>query len=128
LEAEVSQITRSRFGSGIRVKTTMDTTFGEDARQEVSMDKTRKTTKRRPRRSFTPEFKAEAVRLCRIGDLSVAQVAKDLDLTETALREWVQRADVDAGKGPAGALTSDERAELGRLRRENRQLQMEPDT
>ena len=78
-----------------------------------------------PRRSFTPEFKAEAVRLCRIGDRSVAQVAKDLDLTETALREWVQRADIDAGKGPAGALTSDESAELARLRRENRQLQME---
>ena len=76
------------------------------------MDKTRKTSKRRPRRSFTPEFKAEAVRLCRIGDRSVAQVAKDLDLTETALREWVQRADVDAGKGPAGALTSDERTEV----------------
>lgn len=55
------------------------------------MDKTRKTSKRRPRRSFTPEFKAEAVRLCRIGDRSVAQVAKDLDLTETSLREWVQR-------------------------------------
>ena len=51
------------------------------------MDKTRKTSKRRSRRSFTPEFKAEAVRLCRIGDRSVAQVAKDLDLTETALRE-----------------------------------------
>ena len=66
------------------------------------MDKTRKTSKRRPRRSFTPEFKAEAVRLCRIGDRSVAQVAKDLDLTETALREWVQRADVDAGKGLNG--------------------------
>jgi len=105
----------------------VDTKFGEDARQEVSMDKTRKTSKRRPRRSFTPEFKAEAVRLCRIGDRSVAQVAKDLDLTETALREWVQRADIDAGKGPAGALTSDERAELARLRRENRQLQMERD-
>ena len=88
------------------------------------MDKTRKTSKRRPRRSFTPEFRAEAVRLCRIGDRSVAQVAKDLDLTETALREWVQRADVDAGKGPAGALTSDERAELARLRRENRRRQM----
>lgn len=89
------------------------------------MDKPAKTSKRRPRRTFTPEFKAEAVRLCRAGDRSIAQVAHDLDLTETALREWVQRADVDAGKGPAGALTSDERAELTRLRRENKQLQME---
>ena len=48
---------------------------------------------RRKRRSFTPEFKAEAVRLCRAGDRSMTEVAKDLDLTETALREWVKRAD-----------------------------------
>jgi transposase len=90
------------------------------------MDKPGKTVrKKRPRRTFTPAFKAEAVRLCRVGDRNIAQVAKDLDLTETALREWVHRADVDAGKGPAGALTSDERAELARLRREIKQLQIE---
>jgi transposase len=54
------------------------------------MEKPAKTyKKKRPRRTFTPEFKAEAVRLCRVGDRSIAQVAKDLDLTETALREWV---------------------------------------
>lgn len=91
------------------------------------MDKPRKTVRKRPRRTFTPEFKAEAVRLCRIGDRSIRQVAEDLDLTETALREWVHRADIDAGKGPAGALTTEERSELARLRRENRQLQMERD-
>jgi transposase-like protein len=92
------------------------------------MDKPGKTVrKKRRRRTFTPAFKAEAVRLCRVGDRNIAQVAKDLDLTETALREWVNRADVDAGKGPAGALTSDERAELARLRREIKQLQMERD-
>ena len=92
------------------------------------MDKPGKTVKRkRPRRTFTPEFKAEAVRLCRVGPRNIAQVAKDLDLTVTALRRWVRRADTDAGKGPAGALTSDERAELARLRREIRQLQMERD-
>ena len=67
---------------------------------------------RRKRRTFTPEFKAEAVRLCRVGDRSVAEVAKDLDLTETALREWVKRADVDAGQGPPEALTTVERDEL----------------
>jgi transposase len=89
------------------------------------MDKPAKTVRKRPRRTFTPEFKAEAVRLCRVGDRSIAQVAKDLDLTETALREWVQRAGIDAGNGPAGALTSDERAELARLRREVKQRQME---
>ena len=88
------------------------------------MDK-RKKKQRRARRSFTAEFKAEAVRLCRVGDRTVTQVAVDLDLTETALREWVKRVDIDAGDGPPGALTTDERAELTRLRRENKRLQME---
>ncbi len=82
---------------------------------------------RRKRRSFTPEFRAEAVRLVREGSKSLPQVAKDLDLTESALRNQVNQADVDEGKGPAGALTSAEREELVRLRKENRQLQMERD-
>ena len=80
---------------------------------------------RRKRRAFTAEFKAEAVRLTRVGERSVAQVAKDLDLTETALREWVKRAEADAGKGPAGALTTAEREELVRLRRDVKRLEME---
>lgn len=54
------------------------------------------TRKKRKRRSFTPEFKAEVVGLCRAGDRSVGQVAKDLDLTETAVREWARRAEIDA--------------------------------
>ena len=81
--------------------------------------------KERKRRSFTTEFKREAVRLCEVGDRNIGQVAKDLDLGETALREWVKRAAVDAGKGPVGALTTEEREELTRLRRENKRLQME---
>jgi transposase-like protein len=79
----------------------------------------------RKRRTFTTEFKAEAVRLCKVGDRTIKQVAKDLDLTETALREWVKRADIDVGKGPPGALTTSEREELTRLRRENKRLEME---
>ncbi len=82
---------------------------------------------KRKRRAFTPEFKADAVRLVKAGDRGVAQVAKDLDLTETALREWVKRAEVDAGKGPAEALTTAEREELQRLRRDNKRLVMECD-
>jgi transposase-like protein len=82
---------------------------------------------KRKRRAFDAEFKAEAVRLCKVGDRSIGQVAKDLGLTETALREWVRRADIDAGQGPAGALTTAEREELARLRRENMRLQMERD-
>jgi transposase len=62
----------------------------------------RAVSRKRPRRTFTPEFKAEAVRLCRVGDSSIAQVAKDLGLTETTLREGVHRACVDAGNGPTG--------------------------
>jgi transposase len=77
--------------------------------------------KPRPRRSFTPEFKAEIVELCRRGDRSVGQVAKDFDLTETAVRQWVTQAELDAGTRTDG-LTTDERAELARLRRENRRL------
>jgi len=89
------------------------------------MDKKQK--QRRKRRAFTPEFKAEAVRLCRVGDRSITQVAADLDLTETALREWVKRADIDAGNGPPEALTTAEREEMARLRREVKKLTMERD-
>jgi len=76
---------------------------------------------RRPRRAFTPEFKAEIVEVCRRGDRSLRQVAKDFDLTETAVRDWVRQADVDAGVRHDGP-TSDERDELVALRRENRRL------
>lgn len=44
------------------------------------------------KRSFTPEFKAEIVELCRRGDRSVGKIAKDFDLTETAVRDWVKQA------------------------------------
>jgi transposase len=76
--------------------------------------------KARPRRSFTPEFKAEIVERCQAGDRTVAQVARDFDPTETAVRKWVNQAEIDAGRREG--LTTDEREELARLRRENRQL------
>jgi transposase len=76
----------------------------------------------RRRRSFTPEFKAEIVELCQRGDRSVGQVAKDFDLTETAVREWVKQAGRDAGTRQDGGLTSAERKEMAELRRENRRL------
>jgi transposase len=78
--------------------------------------------KPRPRRSFTPEFKAEIVELCQRGDRSVGQVARDFDLTETAVREWVRQAGRDAGTRVDGGLTSTERQELIELRRECRRL------
>ncbi|MGW0424636.1 transposase [Streptomyces sp. NPDC003015] len=76
--------------------------------------------KPRPRRSFTPEFKVEIVELCRRGDRSVSLIAKDFDLTETAVRLWVSQAETDAGE--RDGLTSSEREELAALRRENRRL------
>src|SRR4051812_24061807 len=82
---------------------------------------------KRKRRAFTPEFKADAVRLVKAGDRGVGQVAKELDLTETALRDWVKRDEVDAGKGSQAALTTAEREELLRLRRENKRLSTERD-
>ncbi|MFE4721919.1 transposase, partial [Streptomyces sp. NPDC056728] len=65
------------------------------------------------RGSFTPEFKAEIVELCRRGDTRSA-LAKDFDLTETAVRLWVSQAEADAGK--KDGLTSSEREELAALR------------
>jgi len=82
---------------------------------------------KRKRRSFTPEFKADAVKLVQASGRSVPDVARELDLTETALREWVKRASIDAGKGPPGALTTAEREELVALRRETKRLRMERD-
>jgi transposase len=80
--------------------------------------------KRRPRRRFDDDFKAQAVRLVLDEGKSVGSVARDLDLTETALREWVHRARADRTKGKTGFTTA-EREELARLRRENRILQEE---
>ena len=82
---------------------------------------------KRKRRAFTKEFKAQAVRIVRESGKAVGTVARELDLTETALRSWVRQAEVDAGRGAPGALTTEEREELGRLRRENRTLRMERD-
>ncbi len=81
--------------------------------------------KPRARRSFTPEFKADIVERCRRGDRTVAQVARDFDLTETAVREWVRQAEVDAGEREG--LSTEERNELSQLRRENRRLREDVD-
>lgn len=75
---------------------------------------------RRPRRSFTPEFKADIVERCRRGDRTVGQVARDFDLTETAVREWARQAEVDAGE--RDGLSTEERKEFAELSRENRRL------
>ena len=78
----------------------------------------------RLRRFFPLEYKAEVVELIRSTGKSVGQVARELDLTETAVREWVRRADLDAGRCTEG-LTTTEREELRKLRREVRDLREE---
>ena len=79
---------------------------------------------RRPRRRFDDDFKAQAVRLVLDEGKSIGAVARDLDLTDTALREWVQRARANRTRGRTG-LTTAEREELTQLRKENRQLRLE---
>lgn len=79
----------------------------------------------RKRRKFSKEFKLETVKLVKEGPRSIGQVARDLDLTESAVRNWVHQFDVDAGTRE-GASTA-ELEELRRLRAENRQLRMERD-
>jgi len=82
------------------------------------------TSKRRPRRQFDDEFKAQAVRLVLDDGKTIPTVARDLDLTESALRLWVERARADRTHGRTG-LTTAEREELARLRKENRELRTE---
>jgi transposase len=84
------------------------------------------TPKRRARRQFTDEFKAGVVRLVLEEGKAVGAVARDMDLTETAVREWVKRARADRTHGRTG-LTTAEREELARLRKENRELRTERD-
>lgn len=84
----------------------------------------RDTSGRRPRRQFTDEFKAQTVRLVLDEGKTVTAVARDLDLTASALRLWVEQARANRTKGKTG-LTTAEREELARLRKENRQLRMD---
>lgn len=77
------------------------------------------------RRTFTPEFKAEVVELCRAGDRSIGQVTRDLGLVETSVRNWLKQADIDAGAREG--LTSAEREEIARLRKEVRVLREDRD-
>ncbi len=70
-------------------------------------------------------YRAAAVDLVRAAERTIPQIARDLGINEQTLRNWVKRADIDAGHGAPDGLSSDERTELVRLRRENRILQQE---
>src|SRR2546423_14733920 len=86
----------------------------------------RMSKERRQRRSFTDEFKTGAVRLVLDEGKTVAQVARDLDLTPSALAGWVKHDCADRDGGKSG-LTTDERDELASLRKQVRELKMERD-
>jgi len=82
---------------------------------------------KRKRRTFTREQKADAVRLVRAGGEGIPTVARNLDLSENSLRRWVKQADIDDGKGSAGDLTTEEKAEVRRIKKKLRQVTMERD-
>jgi transposase len=92
-----------------------DVQDGDDGRQETPR-----------RRSFTPEFKAEVLALVRQPGKTAGGVAREMGLTETAVRAWVRQAECDDGVRTDG-LTTAERAELAQLRKELRETREERD-
>ena len=91
---------------------------GQDPREESTVGKTHPP--------YAKEFRAEAVRLVRESGKSLAQIAKDLGVSEPTLRAWRKQTDLDSGKRTDG-LTTEERDEVRRLRREVRVLREERD-
>ena len=90
------------------------------------MSRMSRSSGRRPRRQFSDEFKDGAVRLVLDEGKTVGAVARELDLTASALGGWVRQARADRTKGKSG-LMREEREELTRLRKENRELRLERD-
>jgi transposase-like protein len=74
-------------------------------------------------RPYPEEFRRHAVELARLGEKPVSRVAAELGIAQSALHRWIRQAEVDEGEREG--LTTEERAELVRLRRANRQLEME---
>ncbi len=76
-----------------------------------------------PTPHYPPEFKREAVRLYRSSEKSIPKMAEELGIASESMRRWIRQHDVDEGEREG--LTTAEREELGRLRRENRVLKQE---
>ena len=74
-------------------------------------------------KKFPPEFKRDVVTVARRGDLTIAEVAADFDVSVESVRRWMRQADIDAGI--KDGLTTAEQQEVVQLRRENRRLEME---
>ena len=82
---------------------------------------------KRKKRIYTKEQKEDAVRLVRVSGQSISRTARDLGIPQNTLNTWVRQAKIDAGEGPEGAYTTEEKAELRRLRKELRRVTMERD-
>lgn len=80
---------------------------------------------RRKRRTFSSEFKEEAIKLAKESGKLLGELSKELGMSESCLRKWVTQAEIDGGPGKTGALTTVEREEITRLRREVKTLRME---
>ena len=87
---------------------------------------TRTTMTQRKRRQFTDEQKTQAVHLAIELD-SIAEAARQLDVCESSINRWLKQANIDEGRGEEGELTTDEKEELRRLRREVKTLKNERD-
>ena len=72
---------------------------------------------------YPPEFRRQAVELVRLGEQPIRKIAVDLGVSDQTLRNWIKQIDIDEGR--RGGLTTEERAEMVRLRRANRVLEME---
>lgn len=80
---------------------------------------------RKTRRKHSKDFKAEVIQLVITGARTVPELSVQYAIAESSLYNWVRQAKIDSGRGPAGSLTSVEKAELSALRKENRELRKE---
>lgn len=83
---------------------------------------------KKTRRKFDDVFKCESVCLCKVGGRSIAQIAKDINVVERSLREWVRQADEIAAMGLAAPTIAEERRELLELRKRVKRLEVERET
>jgi transposase len=90
---------------------------------KTNMSKNPKSDKKK--RKFTPEYKAQVVRMCREEGRNAAEVGRELGLARTVVSNWVKQASIDEKGGGTGPLTSEERAEYLALKRENKKLRQE---
>jgi len=82
-------------------------------------------SKKRKQRNYTKEQKADAVRYYLDGNESYSEAAKALGIAQSTLIGWVKQAEIDSGNGPKGALTTEEKTEINKLRRELKQVKLE---